>query len=243
MTTHARTTHAASPGPVLPAPAVLLFDLDGVLADVSRSYRRAILETAAALGVVVDAEQVRAAKAAGNANNDWELTWRLLTAAGVQISLAEVTARFEALYQGSAAAPGLRQTESLLVAPVWLEQLATRLPLGVVTGRPRRDAERFLEQHGVAGAFRTLVCMEDAPAKPDPAPVRLALRALGATRAWLVGDTPDDMRAALAAGVVPVGIAAPGDDPLRAAQTLREAGAAWVLASLEALAGLLDAAR
>ena len=230
MTTHAMTTDATSPGPVLPAPAVLLFDLDGVLADVSRSYRRAILETAAELGVAVDAEQVRAAKAAGNANNDWELTWRLVTAAGVSISLPEVTARFEALYQGSAEAPGLRQTESLLVAPVWLEQLATRLPLGVVTGRPRRDAERFLEQHGVAAAFRTLVCMEDAPAKPDPAPVRLALQRLAVQSAWMLGDTVDDIAAARAAGVVPIGVVAPGSDPAAAVATLRGAGAARVLA-------------
>lgn len=239
MATRAPTSRPASPLPVLPRPEVLLFDLDGVLADVSRSYRQAILETAAALGVRVEAEAVRAAKAAGNANNDWELTWRLLTAAGVRISLAEVTARFEALYQGSAEAPGLRQTETLLVAPAWLEQLAARLPLGVVTGRPRRDAERFLAQHGVDGAFHALVCMEDAPAKPDPAPVRLALRALGATRAWLIGDTPDDVRAALAAGVTPLGIAAPGDDAERAAQTLRDAGAACVLGRLDELSELL----
>ena len=42
--------------------------------------------------------------------------------------------------------------------------------------------------------------MEDAPPKPDPQPVRLALARLGVERAWLVGDTPDDMRAARAAG-------------------------------------------
>ncbi|MBK8481110.1 MAG: TIGR01548 family HAD-type hydrolase [Proteobacteria bacterium] len=225
-----------------PLPAVLLFDLDGVLADVSRSYRRAILDTGATYGITISAEQVRAAKAAGHANNDWELTWRLLGAAGVEATQAAVTARFEALYQGTADAPGLRQSETLLVARAWLEQLAARLPLGLVTGRPRRDTERFLAQHGITGVFRTLVCMEDAPAKPDPAPVRLALRALEATTAWFIGDTPDDVRAALAAGVLPFGIAAPGDDVALAHATLREAGALCLLERVEELAGLLDAA-
>jgi phosphoglycolate phosphatase-like HAD superfamily hydrolase len=51
-----------------------------------------------------------------------------------------------------------------------------------------------------------------------------------------VGDTPDDLRAARAADVVPLGIAAPGDtDPA----PLWSAGAARVLDSLDQLMELL----
>jgi phosphoglycolate phosphatase-like HAD superfamily hydrolase len=76
--------------------------------------------------------------------------------------------------------------------------------MGIVTGRPRADSRRFLETAGVSDLFRVVVTREDAPLKPDPAPVRLALERLGVRRAWLVGDTPDDLRAARAAGVVPL---------------------------------------
>ncbi len=82
-----------------------------------------------------------------------------------------------------------------------------------MTGRPRVDADRFLERTGIAGCFRTVVTMEDAPIKPDPTPVRLALERLGVATAWMVGDTPDDTRAARGAGVLPMGVVAPGDDP------------------------------
>jgi len=77
--------------------------------------------------------------------------------------------------------------------------------------------------------FSTVVTMEDAPSKPDPEPVRLAISRLGARHAWMVGDTPDDLRAARAAGVLPGGVPAPGDDSETARAVLLSAGAAFVL--------------
>lgn len=220
-------------------PDALLFDMDGVLVDVSASYRSAIIETAASYGAEVGVAEIAVAKAAGDANNDWILTQRLLAARGIEADLAEVTRRFEELYQGTEEAPGLRRHERLTVARGWLEALARRLPLGIVTGRPRGDAERLLREQGIADLFDVVVCMHDAPRKPDPAPVLLALERLGAERAWMIGDTPDDVRAARAAGVVPVGIVAPGEEPRGAAQALAAAGAGRVLGRLQELEELL----
>ena len=101
--------------------------------------------------------------------------------------------------------------------------------LGIVTGRPRSDAVRFLEEQCVADLFSTVVCMEDAPSKPDPAPVALALKETGASSAWMVGDSPDDIRSACGAGVVPIGVLAAGDDHETAEAGLKAAGAARVL--------------
>jgi HAD superfamily hydrolase (TIGR01548 family) len=221
------------------APEAVLFDLDGVLADVSGSYRQAILQTAASYGVELSGEEIVAAKAAGGANNDWELTRRLLAAHGVEAPLDEVTDRFEALYQGSDGRPGLRLSESLLVERSWLARVAASHRLGVVTGRPAADAERFLSEHGVSDLFSAVVTMEEAPAKPDPAPVRLALNRLGVERAWLLGDTVDDARAARAAGVLPVGVVAPGDPRATVTQALLAAGAAVVLPTTETLTEVL----
>ena len=217
-------------------PQGLLFDMDGVLADVSQSYRRAIIETAATYGVELRAEEIRAAKTEAGSNNDWALTQRLLQRRGVQADLSEVTERFESLYQGTAQRPGLRRTENLLASPGLLESLSRRVPLGVVTGRPRADAERFLKENGVADRLSALVCLEDAPLKPDPRPVRLALKQLGIERAWMIGDTPDDLAAARRAGVLPLGVVAPGDgDP----GALSKAGAAKVLSNLDELQELM----
>lgn len=210
------------------APQAILFDLDGVLADVSQSYRQTILTTALEFGVKVTPGDVANMKAAGNANDDWALTWRLITTRGVTAGLAEVTARFEAIYQGDEIRAGLHTHETLRVTRVQLAALARRLPLAVVTGRPRTDAQRFLVAHGIADLFATLVCREDAPLKPDPKPVQLALARLGVERAWMFGDTADDVHAARAAAVVPFGVVPPGEDPETARAVLLRAGAARV---------------
>ncbi len=221
------------------APQALLLDMDGVLADVSRSYRAAIVATAASYGVELTAAEIARAKAAGDATNDWRLTRTLLRERGLDPPLAEVTARFEAIYQGTAEQPGLRREERLTVRRQCLARLAARRPLAIVTGRPRADAERFLAEAGISGLFGAVVAMEDAPSKPDPAPVRLALERLGVRRAWLAGDTPDDIVAARAAAVLPLGVIAPGEDPTAATDTLRDAGAWRVLTTLTELEELL----
>jgi HAD superfamily hydrolase (TIGR01548 family) len=221
------------------APQAIMFDLDGVLADVRDSQRAAMIATAASFGVTVTMQDIENALRAGDAANDWIVTQRLIAARGKHADLADVTARFQALYLGSAGSPGLRERERLIVPRTLLEQLSTRLPLAVVTGRPREEARWFLERAGIAGLFRTVVCMEDAARKPDPAPVRLAVARLGVRGAWMVGNTPDDVRAAAGAGVVPLGIVAPGDDLPATAAALADAGAARVLDGLADLEDLL----
>ena len=221
-------------------PDAILFDLDGVLADVSGSYRRCIVETAAAFGVVVTGDDIVAVKRAGDANNDWIVTHRLLAARGVDVPFADVRDRFEALYHGDDDRPGLHESETLLEAHAALVALSKRYPLAIVTGRPRRDTERFFARFDLARLFTAVITMEDAPLKPDPAPVRLALARLGVASAWMLGDTPDDIRAARAAGVVPLGVVAPGESLAAATPALTSAGAARVLASWIDLIALLD---
>lgn len=99
----------------------VLWDLDGVLADVSQSYRQAIIQTAAFFQVPLTQEDIAQEKAKGNANNDWALTQRLLKAkGGVEVTLEEVTAKFEELYQGTESKAGLWTTERLIVPKVKL---------------------------------------------------------------------------------------------------------------------------
>lgn len=211
------------------APEAILFDLDGVLADVGGSYRATIIETARSFGVDLAPGDISAAKRAGDANNDWELTKRLVEERGVRCELPEVVRRFQSIYEGTEDGPGLRETERLIPDLATLRSLAQRFTLAIVTGRPRREAEWFLERAGMSDLFATLVCMEDAPPKPSPEPVQRAMGVLGIGRAWMIGDTPDDMASARAARVLPIGVPAPGDNKKEASDAMRGAGAAAVI--------------
>ncbi|TPV96192.1 MAG: aminotransferase class I/II-fold pyridoxal phosphate-dependent enzyme [Myxococcales bacterium FL481] len=226
------------------APQAVLFDMDGVLADVSQSYRAAIVETARSFGIELSAGDVEAEKLRGDANDDWALTHRLVAARGGTATLAEVTARFEALYQGTNGEPGFRARERLIPSRAFLERLRMRVRTGIVTGRPRQDAFRFLRDHGIEALFDVVVCREDAPLKPDPAPLRLALDCLSepdhlCERAWYVGDTPDDITAARKASLVPLAIAPPGADRVTMDPKLLAVGAARALDTVDSLEELL----
>lgn len=225
----------ATPRRPLPRPDALLLDMDGVLADVEQSYRALVVATAATFGVEITRADVLAATLAGDANNDWRLTQRLLADRGVTASLDEVTARYQARYLGTDGGPALRETETLIPPRGTVEALAARLPLAVVTGRPRDEAAWFLRHAALDGLVETVVAMEDAPAKPDPAPVRLALARLGARHAWMVGDTPDDVRAAVTPAATAFGVVAPAEDRAAVAPALLAAGAVRVLDSLSDL--------
>ena len=93
-------------------------------------------------------------------------------------------------------------------APSLLAELARRgHPLGVVTSKASAIARRSLSHVGLEPFFQAIVGFDEtARHKPDPEPVFEALRRLGMTpnRAVFVGDSPHDIHAGNAAGVVTV---------------------------------------
>jgi histidinol-phosphate aminotransferase len=117
----------------------------------------------------------------------------------------------------------------LLLDRTCLQRWAERWRLAVVTGCPRAQVERFLASHGLDEIVTATVGGEDGPSKPDPAPVRAALQRLDAERAWMLGDHEHDVRAARAAGVLPVAVLPRGDRTPARRAALHAAGAPFVL--------------
>lgn len=221
------------------APEALILDMDGVIADVSKSYRAAIIATAAHFGVATTPAEIAALKRGGNANDDWQLTATIVATQRPDITLEDVTEMFESLFHGTGEQPGLWENETLIVRPDLLRRLARRLPLAIATGRPRRDAERFLDRFEITDCMTACVTRDDGAIKPDPFAPREAMRRVGATRGWMIGDTPDDVLASRSAGLLPLGVIAPGDDNARMTEALLRAGAARVIPTLASLENLL----
>jgi HAD superfamily hydrolase (TIGR01548 family) len=196
----------------------LLLDMDGVLAEVSKSYRSAIEMTCHYYGATsVTQETITEWKIRGNANDDWKLSYDLIQAdpdGRKDVTLQDVTDTFEQLYQGDGETPGLYKLETLIPSRATLLELRKRSKpgIGIVTGRPRSDCLKFLQDFDLAELVDATYCMEDGPSKPDPFPVLKVCELLGvppSPSVVLVGDTPDDISAAVSAGCSGVGVITP----------------------------------
>lgn len=195
---------------------VLVFDMDGVLVDVTASYRETIRETVRRFtGREVSHEAIQDLKNAGGWNNDWELTHKLIVDSGVQVDYDTVVAAFQALFLGSDG-DGWILRERWIPRPGLLETLESRYRLAIFTGRLHKEAQLTLDRFAGRIRFDPLIGGDDVrEGKPAPEGLLRIAELTGAKRLWYVGDTVDDARAALAAGVPFIGVAAPSN-PRRA---------------------------
>ena len=210
----------------------VLFDMDGVLVDVSRSYRLAVQQTVEFfLKQTITYNEIQAYKNRGGLNNDWDLTECILREKGKAEEKEVIIGVFQQIYLGEDF-NGLIKNEEWLLNRQIIETIRMEYQTGIVTGRPRMESSYVLERFGVEPYFSVLITMEDVPAhknKPDPLGIELALRALNLSEAYYIGDTVDDMIAARRAGVVPIGVTRRGHDFGAQRELLKQNGAWRVL--------------
>jgi len=117
-------------------------------------------------------------------------------------------------------------------------QLARGHKLGLVTSGDRKRVLRQLREFGLLRALPTRVCGGDLEEKkPHPAPLQMALRQMRIVPAECVyvGDTPEDVEMARAAGVRAIAVLGPFPTEKR----LRAVRPEFLLHDLSKLPGLL----
>ena len=189
-------------------PPVLVFDMDGVLVDVTGSYREAIRQTVRHFtGRDIGNDAIQQFKNQGGWTNDWALAHQIIRGLGTEIDYAAVVARFQTVFLGDGSG-GLMLRERWIAGPGLLERLGGRYRLAIFTGRPREEARLSLERFAPHLRFDPLVAAEDVQrGKPAPEGLTKIADATGADSLWYVGDTVDDARSAREAGVPFIGIA------------------------------------
>ena len=189
--------------------SVLVFDMDGVLVDVSDSYRATIAATVEHFtGKTISPRIIQEYKEAGGWNNDWALSQRLIRdTANFEVPYEEVVDVFQHRFLGKNN-DGLILREHWLPADGLLEKLAVVHQLAIFTGRPRAEINFTLTRFVPRVEWSKIVADGDV-ANPKPAPdglIAIAMAHAG-SRLTYFGDTIDDAQSARAAGVRFIGIA------------------------------------
>lgn len=187
--------------------AIVIFDIDGVVRDVSRSYRRALADTVehftqGAYRPTMD--DIDRLKAEGCWNNDWlgsqELIYRHFEAQGqprdrLALDYEAVVDFFQHRYRGPNLTDpdtwtGYISDEPLLMSAGYLAQLsAAGIAWGFFSGATRGSAN-FVLTRRLDLVDPVLVAMEDAPDKPDPTGLFAAIAAIETQVATLVAAQP-----------------------------------------------------
>jgi HAD superfamily phosphatase len=191
---------------------IIVFDIDGVIRDVSGSYRRALADTVehftnnAYRPTPADIDKL---KSEGIWNNDWEasqeLIHRYLETQGEsrnqsRIDYETIVAFFQSRYRGTDPNHwnGYICDEPLLLQSKYLEDLTNAgISWGFFSGATRASATYVLEKR-LNIKPSVLIAMEDAPGKPDPTGLFAAVHHLeqgntSPATVIYVGDTVADM--------------------------------------------------
>jgi len=187
---------------------VLVFDMDGVLVDVTDSYRAAV--TCAVeffTGKIITPEQIQDYKNQGGWNNDWLLSQKICADLGVTVEYQTVVDRFNDFFLNQ----GLINQERWLPRNGLLESLRERFELAIFTGRTSWEAEITLKREGWWGRFLLVTANDVAREKPAPDGLLKIASLRRGKQLLYVGDTVDDARCASAANVPFIGVASPSN--------------------------------
>ena len=186
-------------------PQAVLFDWDGTLVNTAEASYRCYEKLFGSYGIAFDRDAFRRTY-----SPNWHLTYSALGLA--EERWAEADARWLGHYCEEEVVLIEGAREALLRVG------EAGLRAGLVTSGDRVRVSRELAGLGVAALFEVLVCAEDTvQRKPHPEALLLALERmrLAPAEAVYIGDSPEDVQMAQAAGVRAVGI--PGAFPNREA--------------------------
>lgn len=165
-----------------------IFDIDGVIRDVSQSYRKALADTVEHFTAeLLDTSwrpsqaDIDALKAEGVWNNDWEGSQELIyrawernggDRAQLNLDFEAIVTFFQSRYRGQGDAPeawdGYINNEPLLVTPDYFSELTdAEIAWGFFSGATRGSVS-FVLHRRLKLDDPLAFAMEDGPEKPDP---------------------------------------------------------------------------
>jgi HAD superfamily phosphatase len=242
--------------------AIAVFDIDGVIRDVGGSYRRAIADTVEhyTVGYRPTIEDIDQLKSEGIWNNDWKASEAMIhrycdsqNQPRPNASYEDIVDFFQQRYRGPDTEDpnqwtGYIASEPLLMDVAYLQALThSGVPYGFFSGATQGSAN-FVLQRRIGLDKPILIAMEDAPSKPDPTGLMMAVQRVEAQQPTAqnlpviyAGDTAADIQTIVAAqarfperqwlavGILPPHAQQAATYQAQYAEKLRAAGAIAVL--------------
>jgi len=180
----------------------VLFDWDGTLADTAEASFRCYVRMFEELGIAFDRDTY-----ARTYSPNWHFTYRALGVPESRWAEADESWLRHFACESVTLIDGAREI---------LEALSPLVATGIVTSGGRDRITRELEDHGLASHVHACICGTDVTEKkPHPEGLLRCMEHLrvSAAEAVYVGDSPEDVAMARAAGVR--SIAVPGSYPNR----------------------------
>ena len=215
---------------------LLIFDIDGVLVDVSKSYRVAIKQTVECFtGKEITLGEIQALKNKGGYNNDWDAAEKFIVERGKNIDKQRIISKFQQYYKK------LMDVEALLIDKNLLKNLSQKYVLAVFTGRSKKEADYVLRVNGIKKYFSKTIAMEDvSKRKPNPEGLLKIANGYKTKDAYYFGDMIDDMQAAKAAKIIPVGVLPPQDKSRNMKELLAKNGARSIIDNINKIDVVLE---
>jgi HAD superfamily hydrolase (TIGR01548 family) len=191
---------------------LVIFDMDGVLVEVTESYRATIQAVVKHFtGYEPTRGEIQDWKNRGGWNDDWLLSHAMIKAQGIDATYEEVVQYFQKLFLGENN-DGMIAREKWIAEDGLFDRLAASYTLAVYTGRLRSEAQITLNRFA-PGLFKIVIGSDDVVnPKPHPEGLLTIFTLTDHGKCWYIGDTVDDAAAAQAAAVRFIGIADP-DNP------------------------------
>lgn len=196
----------------------IIFDVDGVLIDVRKTYHEAIKKTVLLFTKKeLSKEDLLFIKQKIGINNDWEASTALillkegfLTQEELSnkkenlsslrkeiiknpfVPYKEVQQNFEKIFDD------IKENEELIFEREMLEALKEKFDLGILTGRPSYDLFYSLDKFGIKDLFKSFICedsiKEISLRKPHPFSLKTAIKELDKENEKVIylGDTKAD---------------------------------------------------
>ncbi len=218
-------------------PAVIVFDVDGVLVDVRGSFQKTTLETVEFFtGKRVTRRELHNWKNKSGYNDDWKLSTAWIQSLGGDARYEEVKAKFVELYWGKNG-DGNVNNEKWLLSGESMRRLAERSELAVFTGRTRWELEYTLARCDCRALLSQIVTVEDVKLpKPNAEGLIKIANGRDPRDVLYVGDNVDDALAAQSArmpfaGVLP----SDGEERQERAERLEKLGALTIFSDINEL--------